>query len=229
VQLGGGRDNKIAGNIFVDTKYAIGLDARYIGWASKFAGTLRDRLAAMPYATPPWSDRYPKLAVPMRHDVWPEGDEFSGNIVGTTAPPAANPAQSNTFPANALATFEVPSDAVTIDRNIYWNSGGPVNIRRRFIDLDGKWMTLSLDDWQKTGLDRNSVAADPLFVYATHDDFRLRPNSPAHKLGFQNIPWNQIGLLPSFPATWRNADDQHSNEPIPATTYRYPLELSAKD
>jgi hypothetical protein len=47
--------------------------------------------------------------------------------------------------------------------------------------------------WQAAGNDRQSQIADPLFVAPDHDDFRLRPESPAFKLGFKPIPVEQIG------------------------------------
>ncbi len=39
----------------------------------------------------------------------------------------------------------------------------------------------------------NLVNVDPLFVDAAQGDFRLKPDSPAHKLGFQPIPFDKIG------------------------------------
>ena len=47
--------------------------------------------------------------------------------------------------------------------------------------------------WQNLGADKNSVVADPLFVNAAKDDYRLQPNSPAFKLGFKEIPVEKIG------------------------------------
>ena len=47
--------------------------------------------------------------------------------------------------------------------------------------------------WQALGLDQHSVLADPLFVAAAQDDYRLQPGSPALKLGFQPIPVEKIG------------------------------------
>jgi hypothetical protein len=47
--------------------------------------------------------------------------------------------------------------------------------------------------WQALGMDRHSVIADPLFVDAAKDDYRLSRKSPAFKLGFEAIPVDKIG------------------------------------
>ncbi|QNN23594.1 hypothetical protein HED60_15350 [Planctomycetales bacterium ZRK34] len=47
--------------------------------------------------------------------------------------------------------------------------------------------------WQQAGGDVHSVVADPMFVDAEQGDFRLKPNSPALKLGFEPIPFDKIG------------------------------------
>ena len=54
----------------------------------------------------------------------------------------------------------------------------------------------SLNEWQSLqalGFDRYSLVADPLFVAPGKDDWRLAPDSPALKLGFQPIPVDKIG------------------------------------
>ncbi len=48
---------------------------------------------------------------------------------------------------------------------------------------------------QKKGIDTGSIVADPLFVDPEKLDFRLKPESPALKLGFKEIDTSHIGLL----------------------------------
>ena len=53
---------------------------------------------------------------------------------------------------------------------------------------------------QAKKIDVGSMVADPLFVDPENFDFRLRPESPARKLGFKEIDASRIGLLeqPAF-------------------------------
>ena len=50
--------------------------------------------------------------------------------------------------------------------------------------------------WQAEGWDQHSLIADPKFVDWKNDDFRLQPDSPAFKLGFEAIPVEKIGIRP---------------------------------
>jgi hypothetical protein len=61
----------------------------------------------------------------------------------------------------------------------------------------------TLTEWQALGFDQHSVFADPLFVDPEHDDYRVRPDSPALKLGFENFEMDKFGLTPDFPEQWR--------------------------
>lgn len=57
--------------------------------------------------------------------------------------------------------------------------------------------------WQAAGHDRSSLVADPLFVDPMRDDYRLKPDSPAFKLGFAPIPVEKIGPYESpLRASW---------------------------
>ncbi len=70
VMIGGGRDNTVKNNIFIDGHPAIHVDARGIGWAKyyfkntpdkKKDNTLPERLEAVNYKNPPYSEKYPEL------------------------------------------------------------------------------------------------------------------------------------------------------------------------
>jgi hypothetical protein len=60
------------------------------------------------------------------------------------------------------------------DHNLYWRAGGG-DIR-----FDG----LSWDQWREKGMDPHSRIADPGFIAPEKGDFRLKPDSPALKIGF---------------------------------------------
>jgi len=147
VLIGGGRDNRVENNVFVDCTPAVHIDQRGLGWArSYFDGrdnTLVDRLNAVPYRQPPWSTRYPELLT--LYD-----DE----------------------PARAKGNAVV-----------------------RNICVGGRWLDL-LDGLkeQDVVLKDNLVDQDPGFVDAANHDYRLKENSPALRLGFQQIPIERIGL-----------------------------------
>ncbi len=52
---------------------------------------------------------------------------------------------------------------------------------------------LDWDQWREQGKDGHSLLADPKFVDPAKHDYRLQPDSPALKLGFQPIPFDKIG------------------------------------
>lgn len=74
----------------------------------------------------------------------------------------------------------------------------------------------SLDEWQSwqaVGMDKNSVIADPLFVDAAKDDWRLKEGSPALKLGFKPIPVEKIGpYADELRASWPIVEAEGARE-----------------
>lgn len=68
--------------------------------------------------------------------------------------------------------------------------------------VSNEWET-----WLAMGQDKNSIIADPLFVDPQKDDYRLKSDSPAFKLGFKTIPVDKIGpYADERRATWPVAD-----------------------
>jgi len=71
------------------------------------------------------------------------------------------------------------------------------------LHLDETEAATEWEAWQMAGADTHSLVADPLFVDAEHGDFTLKPESPALKLGFEPIPFKEIGpFRDDSRATW---------------------------
>ena len=68
------------------------------------------------------------------------------------------------------------------DDNVIWHKGQPVAI-----DMDAKLNFNTLAPWLAAGHDTRSLVADPLFMDAKRDDYRLKPDSPAYKVGFKDM------------------------------------------
>lgn len=144
VLIGGGRNNIVENNIFIDCEPAVAIDARAMGWASYHVNTtMKERLLQIPYKQPPWSERYPELV----------------NILEDE--PSA------------------PKGNVVIHN----------------ICVGGRWMDIEDKARPYTRIEENLVDVDPLFVDMKKGDFRLRPDSPAFKIGFKQIPLEKIGLV----------------------------------
>lgn len=85
--------------------------------------------------------------------------------------------------ANPDKVFDPTKVGMVVDRNLYWAAKGQKLIlygvpwRPKFREFT------DFSEWrQTTGFDRHSLVADPLFVNMDADEFRLRPESPAHSL-----------------------------------------------
>jgi parallel beta-helix repeat protein len=71
----------------------------------------------------------------------------------------------------------------TMRNNIYYDRRGPnISFARK-----------SFAQWKALPQDQGSIIADPLFVNPDNYNFRLRPESPALKKGFQQIDMSTVG------------------------------------
>ncbi len=80
--VGGGRDNVIDNNIFIDCRPAVHVDARGVGWAKgAVPGVMTERLEKSPYNTELWKQRWPQLQTILRNDPGlPMGTRVTHNI-----------------------------------------------------------------------------------------------------------------------------------------------------
>ena len=69
-------------------------------------------------------------------------------------------------------------------RNLYWDTS----------TADPDFDEMGFEDWQALRRDAGSLVADPMFVNAPGLDFRLKPDSPAKKIGFVPFDPGKAGL-----------------------------------
>jgi len=86
VFIGGGRDNQVYDNLFANSSPAIYIDSRGLSWQNALAldptGVFQLELAAVNYAQPPYSTRYPSLPNILTNSLGaPVGNLLSQNIV----------------------------------------------------------------------------------------------------------------------------------------------------
>ena len=175
----GGRDNLIENNFIIDCNTA---QMYYSPWkpdGEKGAQRLRDDLAK--YGKLPVYQKYPGLPEMFgtNYDEWLQmaGNKFLRNICCYSGKDSALYRQR-----------DLPFDKTQSDYNLVWHFGLPLSVGLRGVEPDKQW-----DEWKKLGFEQHTIVADPLFVDPKKDDFRLRPDSPAHKLGIKQIPVDKIG------------------------------------
>jgi len=172
-----GRNNVVENNIFVESSgpqfQFSGLDPQ----SELVQGRLKEY--AKVQQNPAYVAKYPDMAGTDMDTVWHLADNKTfRNIVYYSDP------KSNLYRIRHVASD--PFSQNTVNSNLVWNTGHPVTVM-----LNGK--TFAWEAWRKEGYDTDSVAADPQFVNPDKDDYRLKPSSPAFKLGFEPIPVEKIG------------------------------------
>jgi len=120
---------------------------------------------------------------------------FERNIVLWDPPATLLDGGDASWALNPKPAKGEPADTIVFRDNLYWRTDGTVPG-----PLNGG--TFTWDSWRKLGRDRGSLFADPLFVDAAGRDFRLRPESPAAKIGFQAWDLGRAGVRDADPA-WR--------------------------
>ena len=107
-----------------------------------------------------------------------------------------------------LVGMELKGQQNRFERNLYWNKRDPAT------PLPGGY---TFERWQKTGQDQGSLFADPLFVDPEGGDFRLKPQSPALKLGFKPFETPNIGPGSADPRTSKRLCELFRLQPKPAS------------
>ena len=174
MMIGGGRDNYVINNIFIDCVPSIHVDARGIGWMQYFTDSWikeaeeKGTISGTAYDQPPYSTKYPKLVNILNDEPRaPKGNIISRNIcVGGVWDKASG----------------------------FW-SMSIEDKARPFLTMEDN--IVAPNSAVEDSLSKSFVIANPLFVNQDNPEqrqFQLNPDSPALKHGFTQIPFNEIGL-----------------------------------
>lgn len=98
-----------------------------------------------------------------------------------------------------------PNSGDIFKHNIVFGAYRPA-VMQRAIPVDGKWgaeldsnlfATSEVDrlKFAQNSTDEHSLTGDPLFINPTTGDFRVKENSPALKIGFENFPMDEFGVV----------------------------------
>lgn len=196
--IGGGRDNTIENNIFIECSPSVHVDARGLSWAGYFFdGTLPmmfDSLKEYKYREAPYSTRYPELlTLDEGNPALPKGNKIIRNV---------------SYGGRWLDIYDANSfdfSMVTMKDNVIADSlicrrleKGKTGWDPYYLDIDtkdGYVLLTNADEAIKREFKGNTyLSADPGFVDLKGLDFRLKDSSPAIALGFKPIPFDKIGL-----------------------------------
>ena len=207
VHLHNGRDNLIENNILIDGTLqqfeCNGWNDKHSYWTSHLPSMIKGYESVA--GQPAWKkmrhmDIHPKDAV-LPNGMIVANNVFRRNIVYYHDPKAA-----------LFQLRTVPYEKHQSDHNLVWHFGQPIRVGQlpggKKVEPADEWAA-----WQALGFDQHSLIADPLFVDAAKDDCRLRPESPAFKLGFQPIPFDKIGPYKSpLRASWPIVEAEGARE-----------------
>ncbi len=210
VPLGGfhvhaGRDNIVENNIIIDCEkqqfQMSGHDPVRSQW---LIDKKKEEFAK--FQKKPAYAKYPAVPALDLEKAWlMVGNKFRNNIVSYSSPDAM---------LYNYSQDRCPEQNET-DHNLVWHRDQPITVQH---STGWKSAKLSWGEWQKAGHDQHSVVADPLFVNAAKDDYRLQANSPAFKLGFKPIPIEKIGpYRDELRASWPIVEVEGAREHPPVS------------
>ena len=182
VFLGGGRDNIVRSNLFIECFQGIHLDSRGMTWRQwntpGDGWNLEEKAEAVNYKDPPWSTRYPKLAATMSNmPQAPLGNVFEHNVM-------IDCQQWLHLDGNVLVLLQRDdiTDNIIVGRNLV--------VENAVKSADAKLPT------KEQGLQRFVQNVVPDFRDPEKMDFRFKEGSPlagAVPEGF-DIPFENIGI-----------------------------------
>lgn len=218
IRIGGGRDNLVANNLFVDCAPAFAIDARGLTWAAYFFNGrnpwLFDRFAELRGDQPPYATRYPKLKTILQDEpAVPKGNVIRDNLSWGSGR-WCDVADYNDFDFHCLVTMQHNgvADAVFMRRT----PRPHVTVPAANLVNDGKRTYVVLRtgdaDTQREFADNVLTAAAPGTFDPRTLRFTLAPGSAFQSIPFTPLPLEQIGLQRD---EWRHKIPERG-EPAPS-------------
>lgn len=181
--IGGGRNNTIENNIFVECEPSVHLDARGLGWAqSSFKNNMeqfRNQLNEMDYTKPPYSEQYPELLALMDDEPpVPKYNAFIRNV-------SFGGRWFDLYDRLDFSLFTMKDNYIADTTLCKWLKQGEKSFKEYAFG----------DETIMKELKGNTVVeTEPGFMNMQKENFQLKDDSPAWKLGFKPIPFERIGL-----------------------------------
>ena len=177
MMIGGGRDNNVINNIFIDCVPSLHIDARGMGWMHEHPeewlkeAAEKGTILGILYNQPPYSTHYPKLINLLNDEPKaPKGNVISHNICVGGSWDKAKGFWSTSVEKKARPYLTMEDNVVAPNAEV------------------------------ENSLSKSIVITDPLFVKPGNPEqgkFQLKADSPALKSGFKQIPFDKIGLYQS--------------------------------
>ncbi|WP_445367260.1 hypothetical protein ACH5Y9_19615 [Methylomonas sp. BW4-1] len=117
----------------------------------------------------------------MFNETWPEGNSLQRNIIVTSNP------------GGSSLRYFMPKQSNILANSLVWSTNGQFKLDFNVLDGLAKRSNASWQEWLDAGVEHGSNYADPCVTIAGNQ-VSFCPQSPAEKIGFQNIPAD-IGLI----------------------------------
>ena len=195
--IGGGRDNLVKNNIFIECKPSVHIDARGTSWASYYLDgnypVLFEKMDAMSYDRPPYSDRYPELLSLYEDDpAIPKNNKITSNI---------------SFGGQWLELHDhITVDSLDLERNYIadpllgiWLIEDYKGDDPYFLDLDNRDAHVTArsdqEEHRKRFREKDNILGEKNIVPAFREgNFEIDDQEIALEIGFSAIPFKEIGL-----------------------------------
>ena len=193
LHLHNARDNLVENNVFVEGRLrqieCDGWTAKTALWTNNLPQMIKNYESVI--RQPAWQSLR-NIGIHPTNAILADGNIMANNVIRRNIIAYTNDQ------AGLYGYRNFSYDKNRFDSNLIWHAGQTLTLSLKKTPVTNQWAA-----WQEAGEDVHSVLADPLFNNVGRDDYRLKSDSPAFKLGFQALPLKNIGPYESkLRASW---------------------------